>query len=781
MRRVEETISGVALISQAPRPAPNVATGGRAQLKRPARTSPWRPVRVAVLGALMLLAFVGMSPEGRAQTPPPAISGIKPAVAQPGDSIEITFNQSVKPLSARIANTDAPFVPAAATGKIEVTVAENAPLGKQGIAVTLDGGATLNQQVIIVPRVSGLKAMTSEAEAEVQRGAIAGGETVIQFDDTIPADVRDKLKVMIGEKEARVVDRQANYLLVEVPTFEGLRRTAIPVEVSYGETVLKKQLALDVTRISFMYLWSSIFLVLLIALVYVFYKWRMFSKNAPRDKPYSFLTMAVLEEENMTYSLSRAQFLVWLMAIIWCYLFLYLAHGYVENDWGIPNLGGAIYTFLISLGTLVVAQATTQGQGAKGAGEVHPSPADFVMHGGVLALDRVQQVVWTVLAIGMFIRTTVSTYDTATALPAIPQELLVLMGLSSAGYLGGKLVRGAGPIIEQVTVSTNPETNNIKLNLKGKHFSNDCFVWLDGMKQPKDTIHVLTADPDSPSEFAKELQVDVAMTIDDWRAKDHGITVVNDDAQRADWRTGPEIVEVTGAPTGGGQATLTIKGARLAKGAILTIAGAPDAKPLQDLNNPNLFTVAVAESWLNAPHQLTVTSNGHKGLYTYTPKPADGQPGGDQGGNQGGGERTGGGQGGGGEQAGGDRAGGDRAGGGQAGSGQATDNVTSLAGEQPPGGGEIVGGAGDATGGGGTTGGGSDKQAGGAQPGGGQPGGTATDNATSKAGETTTQSGSSETASGDETTTGAQTGDGDETGDEDETGDGDETNRNDHG
>src|SRR5215203_3717901 len=116
--------------------------------------------------------------------------------------------------------------------------------------------------------------------------------------------------------------------------------------------------------------------------------------------------------------------------------------------------------------------------GVKGSGEEHPSVADLVVHGGVLALDRVQQVVWTLIALGMFIRITVSTYETASSLPEIPTELLTLMGLSSAGYLGGKLVRGPGPVVEQVTT---PDAGGILI--KGQHLSKDAFIWLDGVQQ----------------------------------------------------------------------------------------------------------------------------------------------------------------------------------------------------------------------------------------------------------------------------------------------------------
>ena len=108
--------------------------------------------------------------------------------------------------------------------------------------------------------------------------------------------------------------------------------------------------------------------------------------------------------------------------IAWAYLFLYYAHGLLETNWSFPKFGNAIYAFLISLGTLIAAQATSLGMGVKGAGEEHPSVADLVVHGGVLALDRVQQVVWTLIALGMFLRITISSYETASSLPEFLQS-----------------------------------------------------------------------------------------------------------------------------------------------------------------------------------------------------------------------------------------------------------------------------------------------------------------------------------------------------------------------
>lgn len=576
-----------------------------------------------VLGVVLLMSDFGGLQKGWAAgttTPspsPPTITKVEPLVTQPDGIVTLTFSQKVTPSSVKIGNTDASFVAQSAAIKtLKVKVGQNTPLGQQGIAVTVTGGAMspLTSSVIVAPEVAGLKA-NKDAEIQLSRGAVAGGEIIIQFNGNIPSEIRRQLAVTIGNKRVTFTNPQNDYLVVRVPEdFRSEKNEQYPVQVYVEGVALQKQLMLKVIYESSIYIHASLVLFILILFIYLLYK--LFYKIPVGQPRYTFLKMLLLEQENQTYSLSRAQFIGWLTVIIWSYLFLYYARGFVEQVWAFPNLGNAVYTFLISLGTLVVAQATSRGLGVKGAGEVHPSLSDLVVHGGVLALDRVQQVIWTLIALWMFLRITVTTYATATALPEIPQELLVLMGLSSAAYLGGKLVRGAGPVIEQVTV----RKGSVILNIKGRHLSKDAFVWLDGVKQPKDNVKIIADDQDSPQRFAKEIEVTLAISLEDWYVKDHAITVINDDAQRAEWRTGPEIIEATpGQPNEQSKVTLTIKGARLTKGATLEVTGVPDAKPVQNDDNPNLFSVEVDQDWIKTPHELIVTSQGQKSVYTFNP------------------------------------------------------------------------------------------------------------------------------------------------------------------
>ena len=500
----------------------------------------------------------------------PTITEITPEIVQPGGTFVLTFSKVLKPTSVKIGNVDATFV-SSSTHRLEALLPSNATMGQQTITVTTaDGGDPLTSSITVAPLILGLKA-NKDAPVQFSRVVVSGGEVIVQFADNLPLKIKQSLQATLvdttpksdntskplqpcavgaGQEKLSVTAPEDNYLVVTMPNKRyDLGETTYILRVCSGKTPLQNETRVKLYSDIWMYVRASAVVLLLFILFYALYRIgrRVMERNQTGKPPrrYYFLKMILIEPENQTYSLSRAQFVAWLFVIGWCYLFLYYAHGYIEGDWGFPDFGNSIYAFLISLGTLIAAQATNLSQGVKGAGEEHPSVADLIVHGGVLALDRIQQIFWTLIAIGMFIRITVSTFSTAETLPAIPTELLTLMGLSSAGYLGGKLVRGAGPIIDQVTVA---EGSTI-LSIKGKHLSKDAFVWLDGVQVDRDKVTPKEDDPDEPLKFAKELEVTLDVSLADWTAKDHAITVVNNDAQRADFRipAGKTVVGTEGA------------------------------------------------------------------------------------------------------------------------------------------------------------------------------------------------------------------------------------------
>ncbi|MEH2372018.1 hypothetical protein [Nostoc sp.] len=199
---------------------------------------------------------------------------------------------------------------------------------------------------------------------------------------------------------------------------------------------------------------------------------KSFSEN--NTKKLNLLEWFIVDVQTNTYSLARAQFIWWLTIIVFGYLFLLIGRGLFRRTWEFIPLSGFGYTFLISLATLVTAQATSEIRGNKGSGEVNPGWSDLVMHGGVVALERVQQIVWNLIIGVAFIVILLVTYPTASSFPTIPSELLALIGISATGYIGGKAIRKPGPNINQVVLYGPAKESNLPpdyITIAGANFS----------------------------------------------------------------------------------------------------------------------------------------------------------------------------------------------------------------------------------------------------------------------------------------------------------------------
>jgi hypothetical protein len=166
-----------------------------------------------------------------------------------------------------------------------------------------------------------------------------------------------------------------------------------------------------------------------------------------------------LDPETNTYSLSKLQFYLWTVAALFGYAYLFISHVFVQGlTW--PDVPATLPGIIaVAAGTSIGAQVITVARGSKGAGETEPNVSDFITTGGVVALDRVQMLVWTIFGVGAFIVAALRlTPGLIPELPAIPEHLLYLSGLSSLGYLGGKLARKAGPVINEIaTTPADPD------------------------------------------------------------------------------------------------------------------------------------------------------------------------------------------------------------------------------------------------------------------------------------------------------------------------------------
>jgi hypothetical protein len=163
----------------------------------------------------------------------------------------------------------------------------------------------------------------------------------------------------------------------------------------------------------------------------------------------------VLDKDTCTYSLSKLQVLLWTSASVFGYTYFYLCHAFIQWKADFPDVPDGIPLLLgLSVGTSVAVGGLSSTRGTKGAGPESPTPADFISSGGVVMPERFQFFVWTLVGVAGFISIVLSA-DPArlSALPSIPSNFLVLMGVSSAGYLAGKAVRDPGPTVTSSKVS----------------------------------------------------------------------------------------------------------------------------------------------------------------------------------------------------------------------------------------------------------------------------------------------------------------------------------------
>jgi hypothetical protein len=216
--------------------------------------------------------------------------------------------------------------------------------------------------------------------------------------------------------------------------------------------------------------WSCV-VIFGLALVFWIAIWWTVTPHQVVKKTYGAVTSLFLDKETDTYSLSKLQLYLWTGVAVFGYVYLTLARCLIQWRIELPpipeNLPGIL---LVSAGTTVGAKGITTVRGPKGAGEVYPSLSDFITAGGVVVAERFQFLVWTVLGVASFLFVIViSDPASLLELPKVPEGFLYLMGISSAGYLGGKLARKPGPIIDSIAA----RRGSASLVIKGRNLSRD--------------------------------------------------------------------------------------------------------------------------------------------------------------------------------------------------------------------------------------------------------------------------------------------------------------------
>jgi hypothetical protein len=149
-------------------------------------------------------------------------------------------------------------------------------------------------------------------------------------------------------------------------------------------------------------------------------------------------------------------------------------------------------------------------------------------------------------------------------LPKIPESFLQIMGVSSLGYLGGKLARKPGAVIDNIEpkVPPAPATTSeiavldLTLIISGQKLSLDAGLRIDetnlsivteppkrdAAKQNERGVPAASLKKGDPNcikeeqgEFYKKLTFDIWDADPKWKVGKHKVTITNDDGKAASW------------------------------------------------------------------------------------------------------------------------------------------------------------------------------------------------------------------------------------------------------
>jgi len=249
----------------------------------------------------------------------------------------------------------------------------------------------------------------------------------------------------------------------------------------------------------------------------------------------------LLDPETDTYSLAKFQLVAWSVAGVLGYLYLTLSRAIAQGYVDIADVPDNLPTMLgVSAGTAAISMGIAAAKGPKAAGDVHPGLADLVGTGGVIAADRFQLLLWTLVAIATFLFT-VFRVDPAMlgALPKIPANLLQLSTVSSGAYLAGKLMRNAGPVVDTVIATVG----SLNLMIQGRSLHSEASIEIDGISitpfldaEKHPDLRPTAVKPNQSTGFSSTLKVSLVACAPEWVDKEVlSVTVINPDGQLATW------------------------------------------------------------------------------------------------------------------------------------------------------------------------------------------------------------------------------------------------------
>ncbi len=313
---------------------------------------------------------------------------------------------------------------------------------------------------------------------------------------------------------------------------------SIRVQVGKNSKNISNAVQLTFARLSQrLAFWGSLIAFLAIMVVVFLLVRKGVGSTTIKGKRYSAFTSFFLDKETNSYSLSKFQLLLWTSVFVFGYLYLFLCRMLIQGKFEIPPVPDGLPGMLaISAGTAVVAAGATVARGSKGAGDIYPSAADFITTGGMVVGERFQFFVWTLVgAFGFLSLLLVRDPSEVVELPKVPDNFLYLMGISSVGYLAGKVVRKPGPVIRKLFVSNVSSPSTMTIELEGENLSKDAIVKVDDKQLLKGEYELVLkkAQDQAPDpSFCSELTL-LLKNANNYLEGEHTLTLTNTDGQAA--------------------------------------------------------------------------------------------------------------------------------------------------------------------------------------------------------------------------------------------------------
>jgi hypothetical protein len=204
----------------------------------------------------------------------------------------------------------------------------------------------------------------------------------------------------------------------------------------------------------------------------------------------------------------------------------------------------------ISGGAAVLSNLIDRLKGGFGTGESKPRLGDLISRSNVLNVERAQFLVWTLCGSTMVSAHFAWSQQFPLRSLSVPPTFIWLTVISCGVYLGGKLVRKPGPIIQEISTRVDEDLNRLNFDVRGSSFSSYMRFNIDGM--PVNSAHcrisplnaqsntelplkpgqqILPIEGTTGNDTGFSLEIDAQ---EEWLQGHHTLRVINADNQSAD-------------------------------------------------------------------------------------------------------------------------------------------------------------------------------------------------------------------------------------------------------